>query len=87
MPQLKVTIVDTITNTEKETELPDNVATKRLLPQLAKQWGVQQQAGGRYNYQLMNKTQGFNYTDEDTLESRGTKVGDVLGFTYEFEAG
>lgn len=91
MPDITITIHDSISRKRTEVEVPDDVSMKELLPIICEQ--LNQQADGSppdgyfSNFQLQNKTQRFEYNDEDTLASRNTQPGDVCLLGYDFDAG
>ena len=83
MANLNLKIRDGVTGKEVEAELPDDVPIRDLLPAITNELDIMQ-AGNR---KLINKTQNFEYNDDDTLSSRGTAESDSCLLTYEPEFG
>jgi hypothetical protein len=83
MANLNLKIRDGVTGKEVEAELPDDVSIRDLLPAITNELNIAQ-AGNR---KLINKTQNFEYNDEDNLSSRGTVENDRCLLTYEPEFG
>jgi hypothetical protein len=83
MANLNLKIRDGVTGKEVDAELPEDVPISDLLPAITNELEITQ-AGNR---KLVNKSQNFEYNDEDTLSSRGTVEGDNCLLTYEPEFG
>ena len=83
MGDLNVRLKDGVTGTEVQAELPDDCSVRELLPAIVEQLSITQVD----NLKLQNKSQGFEYGEEDTLSSRGTKANDTCLLTYEPEQG
>ena len=91
MPDITITIHDTISRKRTEVEVPDDVPMSELLLVICEQLNPQADGsppdGAFSNFQLTNKTQNFEYNDEDTLASRETQPDDVCLLGYDFDAG
>lgn len=83
MAALNINVRDGVTGKEVTVELPDDVPMRDLLTALTNELQITQ-AGHR---KLINKSQNFEYNDDDTLSSRGTKLKDNCLLTYEPEFG
>jgi hypothetical protein len=83
MADINLNIRDGVTGKEVDAELPDDIPIRDLLPAITNELDIPQ-AGNR---KLINKSQQFEYNDEDSLASRDTQPNDVCLLTYEPEFG
>jgi len=83
MAEIKIRLRDSVTEKQVEVELPDDVAVKNLLPEITRELGVKESI----QHRLTNKTQGFEYNEDDTLASRGTKPDAECVLAYEIVQG
>lgn len=85
MASIEVNVVHMATNANQRVSIPDDLSVRDLMPKLIKTVGGD--AGAPGGSRLINKSQGFDYNEGDTLSGRGTKSGDTLGLVQEFRAG
>ncbi len=83
MAKLNLIIRDGVTGKQIQDEFPVDVPIRDLLPDISNKLTIPQ-SGSR---KLINKTQSFEYNDDDTLLSRDTNENDVCLLTYEPEFG
>ncbi len=79
MADIIITLKDSTTGKEVVVELPDNVPIKTLLPQITEGLGIEHAE----QRQLQNKTQSFDYLENDTLASKRTNANDLCILKYE----
>lgn len=87
---VQVELRDMVNGNAQRVALPEDVPMRELLPTLAEKLGVETgRAGGTWTYKLVHKAPGtpYEYADGDTLNSKGTNEGDMLGLSYDFVAG
>jgi hypothetical protein len=87
---LEVELRDLMNGNTQRVALPEEVPMRELLPTLAGKLGVETgKQGGAWQYTLVHKAPGdpFEYGQDDTLASRDTNPGDMVGFSYDFIAG
>ncbi len=79
MADITIVLKDSTTGREVELELQDDVAIKDLLPAITHALGIEYAE----QRQLQNKTQSFDYLENDTLGSRITQNCDLCILKYE----
>lgn len=79
MADIEVEIRDVVTGEAIEAELPDDQPISVLLPVITDQLGITE--AGRHK--LVNKSQKFEYNEDDTLGSRNTRPNDNLALSYD----
>ncbi len=79
MAYITITLKDSTTGKEVELELPDDVSIRELLPAITETLGIEHAE----QRQLQNKTQSFDYLEQDTLSSRHTREDDLCILKYE----
>lgn len=87
---IEIELRDLMSGNTQRVALPEEIPMRELLPTLAGKLGVETgKQGGAFQYKLLHKAPGepFEYSQDDTLASRDTKPGDMVGFSYEFIAG
>jgi hypothetical protein len=87
---LEIELTDMTNGTTRRVALPEEVPMRELLPTLLGKLGIEtNRQGGAWDLRLVHKAPGerFEYGQDDTLASRDTKQGDVVGLSYEFVAG
>ncbi len=87
---IQVEVVDLASGNSRTVALPEDTAMRDLLPVLVERLAIPTDSGrGLRTYKLTHKSPGpqFEYQDDDTLASRGTQEGDVLGLGVDFIAG
>lgn len=85
MASIEVNVVHMATDAKQRVSVPDDLPVRDLIPKLLRAVGGD--AGAPGGSRLINKSQGFDYNEGDTLSGRGTKPGDTLGLVQEFRAG
>lgn len=79
MSYITIVLKDSTTGKEVDIELPDNVTIKELLPAITHALGIDYAE----QRQLQNRTQSFDYLENDTLRSRKTNENDLCILKYE----
>ena len=79
MQEIIITLKDSTTGREVDVELPADVPISDLLPAITHELGIDY-AEQRH---LQNKSQLFDYNENDTLASRATEEYDLCILKYE----
>jgi len=77
--EITIILKDSTTGREVEVELPLDIEIDELLPAITQALGIEYAE----QRQLQNKTQAFDYAENDTLRSRHTRDGDMCLLKYE----
>ena len=85
MAELMIRLRDNRTGKELELEVDDGIIIKEMMDDLLNAMSITRET--QSDYKLYNKTQGFEYNNDDTLKSKNTQAQDLLSINFENKFG